>query len=89
MTGRNEDALNNLYENLRLVCYQLPHFISDFNNEFLINTETDKQINEAIKELLKTNLADAFISSELIFNLINAEDDSEIQSLIEAEELEA
>ena len=87
--NRNKDVLNNLYENLRLVCYQLPHFISDFDNEFLIKTEPDKQIFEAISESVKTNLADAYITSELIFNIINAEDDTEILSFIEAEQSEA
>lgn len=90
MTVRNEDALKNLYENLKLICYQLPHFISDFKNEFLIKTELDKQIFETISESVETNLADSYISSELIFNIINAEDESEVISCLEnAREVES
>lgn len=75
---RNEDALNNLYENMRLVCYQLPNFLSNFENEFFVKSNLDKQIFEVVRESLKTNLADSYISYELISNIINAEDDNEL-----------
>ena len=89
MTVRNQDALEKHYSNVKLICNQWSHFTTDFGNEFFIKTELDKQIFEAVRESIKTNLADAFISSELIFNIINAEDDSEILRLIEAEKSEA
>ena len=86
---RNQIALNAIYENVKFICDQWAHFTSDFENEFFIKTELDKQISETIKESLKTNLADAYITSELIFNIINAEDDTEILRFIEAEQSEA
>lgn len=83
MTVRNEDALERLYSNVKLICNQVTHFISDFDNEFLIKAELDKQIFEAVNESLKTNLADSYISSELIFNIVNAEDETEIITCLE------
>ncbi len=87
--NRNKDALNNLYENLRLVSYQLPNFLSDFENEYYAKTDLDKKISEAVKQKLKTCLADTFNSTELVYNVLNSDDDSEILSLIEAELSEA
>jgi len=84
----NQDVLEKLNSNVNLICNQWTHFISDLENEFSIKSKLDKQTSEAVKESLKTNLADAFISSELIFNIINAEDDSEVISFIEAEQSE-
>ena len=87
--NRNKDALNNLYENLRLVSYQLPNFLSDFENEYYAKTDLDKKISEAVKQKLKTCLADTFNSTELVYNVLNSDDDSEILILIEAELSEA
>ncbi len=87
--NRNKDALNKLYENLRLVSYQLPNFLSDFENEYYAKTDLDKKISEAVKQKLKTCLADTFNSTELVYNVLNSDDDSEILSLIEAELSEA
>ena len=86
--NRNKDALNNLYENLRLVCYQFPNYLSDFENEYYAKTDLDKKISEAVKEKLKTCLADTFNSTELVYNILNSDDDSEILSFIEAEQSE-
>lgn len=87
--NRNKDALNNLYENLRLVCYQFPNYLSDLENEYYAKTDLDKKICEAVKEKLKTCLTDAFNSTELVYNILNSDDDSEILSFIEAEQSEA
>jgi len=84
--NRNKDALNNLYENLRLVCYQFPNYLSDFENEYYAKTNLDKKISGAIKETLKTCLADTFNSTELVYNILNSDDDGEILSFIEAEQ---
>ncbi len=80
---RNEDALEKQYSNINLICNQWTHFISDFENDFSTKSKLDKQIIEAIKEMLQTCLADSYISSELIFNVINAEDDAEIITSLE------
>ena len=85
----NQDALEKLYSNVNLICNQWTHSTSDFENEFSIKSKLDKQISESVKESMKTCLADSYISSELIFNIINAEDDTEILSFIEAEQSEA
>ncbi len=79
----NQDVLEKLNSNVNLICNQWTHFISDFENEFSIKSKLDKQISETVKESMKTCLADSYISSELIFNLINAEDDNEIITFLE------
>ncbi len=81
--NRNKDALEKLYSNVKLICNQWTHFTADFHNEFLIKAELDKQILEAVNESLKTNLADTYISSQLIFDILNSEDDSEIITCLE------
>ena len=83
--NRNKDALNNLYENLRLVCYQFPNFLSDFQNEYYAKTDLDKKISEAIRVKLKTCLTDTFNSTDLVYNIINAETDNEIIGYIDSE----
>jgi hypothetical protein len=87
--NRNQIALDKLYENLRLVCYQFPNYLSDFENEYYAKTYLDKKISETIKETLKTCLADTFNSTELVYNILNSDDDREILSFIEAEQSEA
>ncbi len=82
----NKDALNSLYENMRLVCYQLPNFISDFENEFRNKTVLDGKILDSVKESVKTCMSVAFDSTELIYKLVNAEDDLEIQDIIRVED---
>jgi len=83
--NRNKDALNNLYENLRLGCYQFPNFLSDFQNEYYAKTDLDKKISEAVKDSLKTCLTDTFNSTDLLYNIINAETDNEIIGYIDSE----
>jgi len=87
--NRNQISLEKLYENLSLVCYQLPNYLSDFENEYYAKTDLDKKISEAVKDSLKTCLADTFNSTELVYNILNSDDDSEILSFIEAEQSEA
>ena len=81
----NKDTLNNLYENLRLICLQFPNYITDFDNDFQLKTELDKKISSTIKESLKTCLDAAFTSTDLLYNIVNAETDNEIISYIEPE----
>jgi len=81
--NRNRQALEKLYENLRLVCYQLPNFISDFENEYYAKTDLDKKISEAVQESLKTCLSDVFDSADLVYNNLCAEDDAEIITSLE------
>ena len=83
--NRNKDALNNLYETLRLVCLQFPNYITDFDNDFQQKTELDKKISSTIKDSLKTCLDGAFTSTDLLYNIVNAETDNEIISYIESE----
>ncbi len=76
--NRNRQALENLYENMRLVCYQLPNFLADFENEYYAKTDLDKKISEAVQESLKTCLSDVFDSADLVYNILCAEDDAEV-----------
>ena len=87
--NRNKDALNNIYENLKLICYQLPNYLSNFENEYYAKTDLEKKISEAVKEKLKTCLANTLNSTDLVYNILNSEDDGEILSFIEAEQSEA
>lgn len=68
------EVLNRQYQNISLLCYQLTHFISDFDNEFQSRNESDKLIKDSISELLKTLQDDAFISAELIYEILDAKD---------------
>ncbi len=68
------EVLNKQYQNISLLCYQLTHFISDFENDFLTRNESDKLIKNSIKELLKTLQDDAFTSADLIYEILDAED---------------
>ncbi|MCZ2223869.1 MAG: hypothetical protein LC122_09595 [Chitinophagales bacterium] len=68
------EVLNKQYQNISLLCYQLTHFISDFDNEFQSRNESDRLIKDSIKELLKTLQDDAFTSAELIYEILDAED---------------
>ena len=62
----------------------LPH-ITDFDNDFQLKTELDKKIGSAIKESLKNCLDGAFTSTDLLYNIVNAETDNEIISYIDSE----
>ena len=78
----NTDILNRLYENLRIICYQLPNFLSDFENEFTSKTDLDRKVLDTVKEAVKGCMSVTFDSTELIYNLLNAEDDLEVQEII-------
>ena len=75
---KRSEVLNKQYEIIRYLCFQLIHFQSDFENEFLIKGENDKEIFEAIKELFKTLQNDAFTTADLINEILNAEEDNSI-----------
>ena len=88
MKQGNTKALNNLYESLKLLCYQLPHFMSDFDNEFTKKSETEKLIFNKVQEELKTCMADVFNTADLVFNVTNTEDETELRSLLEQIDLD-
>jgi hypothetical protein len=83
MKQQNEDALGRLYESLKLLCYQLPHFISDFDNEFTKKSETEKLVFNKVQEELKSCMADVFNNAELVYNILNSDDEAELRSLVE------
>ena len=82
----NKYALNGLYENLRLVCYQLPSFLNDFENESRIKTELERKISVKIKESIKNSISSVFDSTELVYKLLNAEEESDFQEIIGADD---
>jgi hypothetical protein len=65
------EILNKQYEIIRYLCYQLIHFQSDFENEFFIKNDNDKETFESIKELFKTLQNDAFTSADLLFEILD------------------
>lgn len=83
MKQENIEILNKLYESLKLLCYQLPHFMSDFDNEFLKKSEIEKAIAYRVQEELKSCIADVFNAAEIVFNIINSDDEVELKSLLE------
>lgn len=83
MKQENIETLNKLYDSLKLLCYQLPHFMSDFDNEFSKKSETEKAIFYRVQEELKTCIADVFNTADLVYNIINADDETELKSLLE------
>lgn len=88
MKQGNTEALNNLYESLKLLCYQLPHFMSDFDNEFTKKSETEKLVFNKVQAGLKICMADVFNTADLVFNVINTEDETELRSLLEQIDLD-
>jgi len=64
------EILNKQYNIIRYLCYQLMHFQSDFENEFLVKNNDDKETFESIKELFKTLQNDAFASADLLFEIL-------------------
>jgi len=62
------------YERIRYLCYQLIHFQSDLENEFLIKSDCDKEIFESLKGLYQTLQNDAFVAAEKMSEILNADD---------------
>ena len=81
MKQENIEALNKLYESLKLLCYQFPNFISDFEIGFIKKSEIEKLIFNQVQAELKICLSNLFNTSDLIFNIINSDDEGEINSL--------
>jgi hypothetical protein len=78
MQAQNKaEVLSKQLENIRYLCYQLIHYQSDFKNDFPIKTENDKEISESITELFNTLQNDAFASADLIYEMLNNEDELE------------
>ena len=72
--NRNKQALEKLYENLRLTCYQFPNFLSDIENEYYAKTESDKNIINSVRESLKTCINNSFDTADLLYRILNDED---------------
>jgi len=68
---RNRLALEKLYENLRLTCYQFPNFLSDIENEFYAKSDSDKKIIQTIRGSLKNCINNAFDTANLLYSILN------------------
>lgn len=73
------EIIKKQYEIIRYLCYQLIHFQSDFENDFVIKNDNDKETFESIKEIFKTLQNDAFTSADLLSEMLNAEDGKEVK----------
>jgi len=82
MKQENIETLNKLYESLKLLCYQFPVFISDFDIGFIKKSEIEKLVFNQVQTELKICLSNLFNTSDLIFNIINSDDEGEINSLL-------
>jgi len=82
----NKGALNSLYKSMCLICYQLPNFLSDFENEFSNKDDLDRKILHSVKETIKSCMSVTFDSTELVHNLVNAEDDLDILDIIRVDD---
>ncbi len=83
MKQENIEALNKLYESLKILCYQFPNFISDFEIDFINKSETEKFVFSKVHADLKVCLSDLFNTSDLVFNIINSDDEAELLILIQ------
>jgi hypothetical protein len=84
MKQENIDTLNKLYDSLKLLCYQFPVFISDFDIGFIKKSETEKLVFDRVHTKLKNCMTDVFYTSEIVFNIINSDDETELNSLLES-----
>jgi len=82
MKQENIETLNKLYESLKLLCYQFPVFISDFDIGFIKKSEIEKLVFNQVQTELKICLSNLFNTSDLIFNIINSDDEGEINFLL-------
>jgi len=71
---RNRLALEKLYENLRLTCYQFPNFLSDIENEYYAKTDSDKELMNSIKDSLKNCIDSSFNTANLLYSILNEDD---------------
>jgi hypothetical protein len=72
---RNRLALEKLYSNLRLTCYQFPSFLSDIENDYYVKTESDQKILKSIKDSLKSCIDNSFDSANLLYSILNNENE--------------
>ena len=77
--NRNRHALEKLYENLRLSCYQFPNFLSDVENEFYAKNESDKKIINTIRETLKSCIDNSFDATNLLYTILNDEEEDDLK----------
>lgn len=73
------EIIKKQYEIIRYLCYQLIHYQADFENDFVIKNDNDKETFESIKEIFKTLQNDAFTSADLLYEMLNAEDGKEVK----------
>ncbi len=79
-----KSKLENLYEDLKGVLYRICHLQDDFEKNFFVKSEIEKQIKLVINEQLKTILADCYTSEECIYKIIIAESDEELKNIIQS-----
>lgn len=72
---RKRLALEKIFENLRLSCYQFPNFLSDFENEFYPKSESDKKIIKSIRSSVQTCIDNIFDAANLLDQILNEEDE--------------
>lgn len=88
MKQENIETLNKLYDSLKLLCYQFPNFISDFEIGFIKKAEIEKFIFSKVQIELKICMEDVFNTSDLVFNIINSDDEAELLILIQGQDKE-
>ncbi len=88
MKQENIEALNKLYDSLKLLCYQFPNFISDFEIGFTKKSDIEKFIFIKVQTELKFCLSDLFNASDLLFNIINSDDETELNALLNTSDVD-
>lgn len=70
-----KETLHKIDKITRSFCYQLLSFHSEFESEFIIRNDNDKEFYESIDKLIKTIQNDAYFSVDLIAEILNTEND--------------
>ena len=84
MKQENIETLNKLYESLKLLCYQFPVFISDFDIGFIKKSESDQLVFNKVQSELKNCMLDIFNTSDMLFNIISSDDETELNTLLKS-----
>ena len=84
MKPENLETLNKLYESLKLLCYQFPIFISDFDIGFIKKSESDQLVFNKVQSELKNCMLDIFNTSDMLFNIISSDDETELNTLLKS-----
>jgi len=84
MKQENIETLNKLYESLKLLCYQFPVFISEFDIGFIKKSESDQLVFNKVQSELKNCMLDIFNTSDMLFNIISSDDETELNTLLKS-----